>query len=179
MKTIYLTLLIFVSCLSVTGCMKFKALIDYDHDLQRDTRQATEALFANTRQSVNRQQTILVASLVNIDNLTESSTFGRTLSQYISSWIVQNDFSTTEMKLSSSVFFKQREGTFFLSRDIKKLTQKYEAQAIVVGTYSIADSTCTISLRLINALDAKILSAIDYQVSLGSNTKKMLGYRKD
>jgi len=118
---------------------------------------------------------ILIASFVNIDNLEESSTFGRTVSEYIGSRLNQNGYKVVEMKLRRSIFMKKNAGEFLLTRDLKEISTRHNAQAIVVGTYSLGKNVVYVSARIIKLTDNTILSSYAYKLPLGKNTRKMLG----
>ncbi len=160
------------------GCVKFQGMIGIDSNLLKTMHQATRELLQQPLVPLSKDQPILVASLVNIDNLDKSSTFGRTLSEYSASYLVQQDYKAIEMKLRDAVFFKQKGGTFFLSRNVHDLSDQYQAQAVILGTYSLGSNVCYLSLRLVRATDSVMLGAVDYKIPLGSETRRLLGYRK-
>jgi len=62
-----------------------------------------------------------------------------------------------------------------LSRELKDISTKHNAQAVVVGTYSIAEDVVYISARMIRPSDGIIITSYAYKLSLNDNTKKMLG----
>jgi len=153
--------------MALTGCR--------DANLIKSSYGAADNLISQARPPLIPRQAILVASFVNIDNLEESSTFGRTLSEYLGSRLTQNGYSVVEMKLRKSIFMKRAEGEFVLSRDLKEISIRHNAQAIVVGTYSVGKSVVYISARIIKLADSTILSSYAFKMPLGKNTKKMLG----
>ncbi len=160
-----------ISCciilLSLSGCR--------DANLIQSSYKATDMLVEQAIPPLIPQQVILIASFVNIDNLEESSTFGRTVSEYIGSRLNQNGYKVVEMKLRRSIFMKKNAGEFLLTRDLKEISTRHNAQAIVVGTYSLGKNVVYVSARIIKLTDNTILSSYAYKLPLGKNTRKMLG----
>lgn len=144
-------------------------------NLIRSSYKAADMLADMARPPLIPGQAILVASFVNIDDLEESSTFGRTVSEYIGSRLTQDGYKVVEMKLRRSVFMKKNEGEFLLSRDLKEISTRHNAQAIVVGTYSVAKSVVYVSARIIKLSDSTIISSYGYKMRIGRDTRKMLG----
>lgn len=121
-------------------------------------------------------KSVLVSSFVNIDNLEESSTFGRTISEYMASRLSQHNFNVVEIKLRDSIWVnKDKGGEFLLSRDIEKLRLEHEAHAIVAGTYSIGKDVVFVSARIISIPEKRIISSYAYRMPLGDNIRMMLG----
>jgi TolB-like protein len=117
---------------------------------------------------------LLVASLVNIDNLNESSTFGRMVSEQISSRFEQLGYTTIELKLRTTIFIKEGSGEFMLSRDLSDIVTKHNANAMVVGTYAIASDRVYLTVRIVNAVDSAVLASYDYNVPMTRDVVKML-----
>ena len=117
---------------------------------------------------------ILVASFVNLDNLNESSTFGRMVSEQISSRLKQNGYTTIELKLRTNVFIKDGSGEFLLSRELSVIGTKHRAQAVVVGSYAAASKKVYITVRIVNVADSKVLASYDYSMPMTYDVFKML-----
>ncbi|MDM8552617.1 FlgO family outer membrane protein [Desulfobacterales bacterium HSG2] len=146
-----------------------------DANLIKSSYEAADTLISQVKPPLIPHQAVLMASFVNIDNLEESSTFGRSIAEYIGTRFTQNGYKVIEMKLRKSIFMKRGAGEFLLSRDLKLISTRHNAQAIVVGTYSVAKSVIYVSARIIKLSDSSILSAHAYKLPLGKNARKMLG----
>lgn len=120
---------------------------------------------------------VIVASFVNIDNLEQSSTLGRSIAEYVGSRFSQNGFKVIELKLRDTVYIKESGGEFLLSREVKNLSTEHEVKALVVGTYSLAGDTVYVASKVINPADATILATHDYSLKVGRNLAQMLGKR--
>ena len=64
---------------------------------------------------------------------------------------------------------------FILSRDVQKLRQSSGAQAIIAGTYTVADSKVYVNVRIMSASDGRVLAAHDYTVEKNENVRYLLG----
>jgi len=110
---------------------------------------------------------ILVASFVNINNLTESSTLGRLLAEQVSSRLSQRGYKVIDMRMRDSVFMEEGKGEFLLSRDLKEVAKNHKATAAVVGTYGESLNGIYVSTRIVNPSDNSIISSCDYGLQMG------------
>ena len=118
---------------------------------------------------------ILAASFVSVDNLTESSTFGRIISEQISSRLAQHGFRIIEVKLrQGSVFIKKGEGEFMLSRELKDLGDSREIRAVLVGTYAVSEYFIFVSARIVLVEDSSVLTGYDYEVPNDAISRSIL-----
>lgn len=145
-----------------------------DTDIRSANYNAVDFLLEKLPTKLRKDSPVLVASLVNLDNLNESSTFGRVVSEQIASRLKQKDYSTIEMKLRTTVFIKEGSGEFLLSREISKISIKHRAQAVVVGTYAVASDRVYITIRIVNVNDGNILASCDYEIPMSRDVFKML-----
>jgi len=107
-------------------------------NLQTETNEAVDALLNNCINKLDPARPIIVASLVSIDNIQKSSTFGRMSSEIIASRLSQLGYNVKELKMSQNqIYIKKAEGEFVLSRDIQDIATKHNVQAVVVGTYAV------------------------------------------
>lgn len=145
-------------------------------DLIKSSYQVADALTLQLDQpDQDMNYPVVVASFVNIDNLEQSSTFGRAIAEYVGSRFTQNGFKVVELKLRNTVYIKQNSGEFLLSREIKNLSAEHEVKALVVGTYSLAEDIVYVAARVIDPSDATILATYDYSLKVGRNLTQMLG----
>jgi len=134
----------------------------------------TDNLIDNLRIELNKEQIILVASFVDVNNVQRSSNFGRMLAEHMVSRWSQNGYTVVEVKLRDSIFIKEREGEFLLSRRLKDISCAHNAQAVVVGTYLLAQKEFYLAARVVQANNAKIISSSDVRLPLSDNLKSML-----
>ncbi len=150
-------------------------IIDVDEDVVTGANyKAAEHLLKKLPKNMRKQGPFLVTSFVNIDNLSESSTLGRMISEQISSRFKQLGCTITEMKLRTNTFTKEDSGEFLLSRELSEISTKHNAQAVVVGTYSIATDRVYLTTRIINVVDSTILASYDYNIPMTRDVCKMV-----
>lgn len=117
---------------------------------------------------------IIVATLVNIDELNESSRLGRSLSEQIAARFVQRGYPIIELKLRGNIFVQRNQGELLLSRELRDISLSHKAQAVVVGTYSMAKNFVLVNLKVVSGETQNILAATDYGLPLDVNTQSML-----
>lgn len=116
----------------------------------------------------------IVATVANIDQLEQSSTLGRLISEQVSSRLSQMGHQVVELKLRNGIYMKRNEGEFLLTREIKEVASAHRAQAVVLGTYAESASYIHVSLKLVNPANSMILSAHDYTLPLDRQVRSML-----
>jgi TolB-like protein len=158
-------------CATVTGSTGN----DPGDSLMQANHRAVDQLLANIPPSraLNRKQPIIVASLVNIDDL-GSSRLGRMLSEQLATRLSQSGYAIVELKLRDSIFVKQLQGELLLSREIKDITLTHKAQAVLVGTYAESSGQVYLTIKLVGVGDNLVISAQDYLLPLDSNVRSLL-----
>jgi TolB-like protein len=146
-----------------------------DADIVAHSYQAAERLLRNARQPLDREKPILVASLVNVANMEQTSNLGRIVSEQMSSRLNQLGHHTREVKFRGSVLVTRGGGEFALSRMVREISDKQEAQAVLAGVYAVARNAVFITLRMIRAEDGAVIGAYDYALPLGPDTAALLG----
>jgi len=118
---------------------------------------------------------VLAASFVNIDNLDQSSTLGRVISEQIASRLAQQGFKIIETKLrQGSIFIQKGKGEFLLSRDLLNLSTNQGAQGVLVGTYAVSEHFIFISVRVVRTEDSSVITGYDYELPQDKTTRSML-----
>jgi TolB-like protein len=121
-----------------------------------------DKLAENSAQFIESSEPLIVASFVNVNNLEESSSFGRIIAEQIASRFVQRGQKVIELKLrQNSIFIREGQGEFMLSRDVRELSKTYNASAVVVGTYAEGGDRLYVSARIVRPTDNIIISAYD------------------
>jgi TolB-like protein len=150
-------------------------LVDVNDDVVTASNyKAAEYLIKKLPKEMFKDSPLLVASFVNVDDLNQSSTFGRMVSEQISSRFKQLGYTAIEMKLRTTIFIKEDSGEFLLSRELSEISTKHSAQAVVVGTYAAASDRVYLTARVINVTDSRILASYDYNIPMTRDVFKML-----
>ena len=124
-----------------------------------------DSLESNLRLPVSKEQPIIIASFVSVDNLTQTSTFGRMMAEHVGSRLAQKGYHVVELKLrQNSLFIQEGKGEFMLSRDVKEISRVHNAGAVVVGTYGDTREKTYVAARIVRTDDSMIISSCDYSV---------------
>ncbi|MBF0124858.1 MAG: hypothetical protein HQL60_05950 [Magnetococcales bacterium] len=117
---------------------------------------------------------ILPATFVNLDNLGQSSALGRLLSQQVASRLTQHGFSMVEAKVRHNMLVRNRGGEFLLSRELTQMANQFKAQAILVGSYSVARSRLYVNTQLIRLSDQVVVASSDFSMTMDHDTQVLL-----
>ncbi|WP_223290474.1 FlgO family outer membrane protein [Nitratidesulfovibrio sp. SRB-5] len=140
---------------------------------------AADALHAVMASRVSTGSPILVATLADVDNLERSTPFGRVTMQQVASRLGQHGYRVLEARMGRALTFTP-QGEFLLSRDATRLMQsEYDAQAALVGTYSLAGGTAYVSLRVVRLDDAAVMAAYEYHLPVRGDTRRMMAGQGD
>ncbi len=160
------------------NCTPFELLLGGDVDLVNLGEEVADELVKHSFPPLIPKppgQPVLIVSLLNNDNLEESSSFGRVLQDHIASRFVQQGYAVKEVKLRSNLLIRQGDGEFMLSRRLGEISTKQNAQAVVVGTYSLANRILYLSVRLVNPGDQMVRATWDARLCLDESSLQMLG----
>ncbi|WP_172599981.1 FlgO family outer membrane protein [Sulfuricystis multivorans] len=138
---------------------------------------AAEALLAQANPVLTNTQPLIIATVVNIDNLDQSSTLGRLISEHVSARFTKAGYRMIELKYRNSVYVKRSQGELMLTREIKDLAQSHDAQAVIVGTYGQSDEFVFVNLKVIQPATNIVLAVQDYVLPLDNSTKALLRSR--
>ncbi|MEJ5243687.1 MAG: FlgO family outer membrane protein [Desulfomicrobiaceae bacterium] len=138
---------------------------------------ATDALLGSLRKPIASHLPIMVATLVNIDELTQSSRLGRLISEQIGARLTQLGYNVIELKLRGDIFIKRSEGELLLSREIKDIMQYHKSNTVVVGTYSVAKDFVYINIKMVDGQENVSIAANDYVLPLDGNVRALLSAR--
>lgn len=148
---------------------------DAQVDVVSELTAARKPLFDHLISPLSKDQPIISASFANIDDLTTSSTFGRMASEVISSGMTARGYRVIEVKMRDSLFIKQHEGEFMLSRSLKNISEEHDAQAVLLGTYAIGGSNLYVNARLVRTADNVIVGSHDFMLPLNNDLQHLLG----
>lgn len=120
---------------------------------------------AAKRELLNKDKRVLVASWVDVNQVSRSSIFGKMMAEQLASRLVQQGIGVMEVKLRTSMFITEKGGEMLLSREIREISQIHNAEAVVVGTYADAGSSGVyVTVKLVRAIDGLVISATNFMV---------------
>jgi TolB-like protein len=140
---------------------------------------AADKLLAATAVPVVKNAPLLIATMVNIDSLNQSSRFGRLISEQIATRLTQLGYNVVEMKLRNDVYIREGAGELLLSRDVRDLSKNYNAQVVVVGNYAVAAGYVYLTLKAVTVTDNRVVGAVNYLLPLTENNKALLAPSKE
>jgi TolB-like protein len=117
---------------------------------------------------------IIMATVVNIDALEQTSMLGRLVSEQISTRLAQGGLKMLEMKLRNSVYLKRNQGELMLTREIGDVAHTHNAQAVVVGSYAETRDTIFINIKVIQPTTNVVLAGHDYVLAKQGTIRSML-----
>ena len=163
--------------IGLSGCSSFyygdkPGATWFPTDLIETNHRAVDALLANA--PLDAQHPVMVATLVHVDRLSESSRLGRIFSEQIAGRMVQRGVRVVELKLRDSVALQRDQGERLLSREVREVSQSHDAQAVVVGTYAASASALYISLKLVTPVGNAVVAAHNYAVPMDENVRVLL-----
>ncbi|MCL2020669.1 MAG: FlgO family outer membrane protein [Betaproteobacteria bacterium] len=186
MRRPYLSFLLPILLLCLAGCLTFSRQPGYraasyasvaESELILTSYRAADTLLAQAEGRLSPQHPIIVATLVNINALEESSPLGRLIAEQLGARLAQQGFRVVELKVRQKLYMKRDEGELMLTREIADIAQQHEAQALLIGTYAESVDRVFINLKLTQIESNIALAAVDYALPLDMNIRALL-YRK-
>ncbi|TSE30561.1 FlgO family outer membrane protein [Tepidimonas charontis] len=173
-----LAVLASVAALMVAGCStKPQATLPtYEYAAAHPFLQANREAMTKLLSGLPAAQVspLLVATIVDVNDLRVSSPLGRTLSEQYSSAAAAAGVDVREMKLRGDVFVREQTGELLLSREIKDIARVHQATAVLVGTYSVAGQYVYVNVKLVRSETGQILRGYDYALPLDRDVQRLL-----
>lgn len=170
-KILTLLILVILSACAETG-PNYQAA--EQSDFTKANYGAVDKLITAPAVSIDKTVPLLVATVVNIDSMNQSSRFGRLISEQIATRLTQLGFNVVEMKLRNNVYIREGAGELLLSRDVRDLSKNYNAQVVVVGNYAVAAGYVYLTLKAVTATDNRVVGAVNYLLPITENNRVLL-----
>ncbi|WP_028101285.1 FlgO family outer membrane protein [Pseudoduganella violaceinigra] len=136
--------------------------------------QAADALLAQLGGRLVADKPLIMATVVNIDALDQSSTLGRLVSEQISTRLAQGGLRMLEMKLRTSVYMKRQQGEMMLTREVGEVAHNHNAQAVVVGSYAETSEAVFVNIKVVHPQTNQVLAANDFVLAKDGVVRSML-----
>lgn len=143
-------------------------------ELIASSYQAADALLAQAGERLSPTYPLIVATLVNINALEESSPLGRLVSEQLGARFAQQGYRVVELKIRQKLYMKRNEGELMLTREIRDIARQQEAQALVIGTYAEGADRVFLNVKLTQIESNITLAAVDYALPLDMNVRTLL-----
>ncbi len=102
--------------------------------------------------------TITITSFVDLKNLQQTSQFGRVLGESLYSELFIRGFNVSDIRGQNALTIN-KNGEFYITRDVSKLESEVSNTYITIGTYSKIDQNVIINARIIDNRTGKIVSS--------------------
>ncbi|MEI6413124.1 MAG: FlgO family outer membrane protein [Pseudomonadota bacterium] len=135
---------------------------------------AADVLIQQAGPNLAHNSTLLVASFVNVDDLTLSSTFGRLAAEQVAGQFTACGYQIVEAALRNSLYIRERQGQFLLSRELRELSSDFNAPTVIVGTYAVGRERIYVNARLVRAADNVVVAAYNYELPIDRDVSQML-----
>ena len=145
-----------------------------DANLVEQNYGAADALLTRTPWLKERNEPLLAATFVDINNLETSSGLGRVIGQQVGSRFAQQGFTVVEITMRNNIFVAEGAGEFALSRSVREISQSHNAAAVIAGTYAVGRQSVFVNARLIRATDNQVLASYDYVLPLGPDARALV-----
>lgn len=142
--------------------------------LDQKIKQIAQTLASQSRQELDDEQAVAVSTFVNLNNLYKTSALGRHLGEKLLSELQQAGLVVVEVRKTPALMMSQHHGEYGLSRDMDEIGLTQPVQALVTGTYTVADREIFVSARIVRNRDNRILSTADLVLPIDPLTKNLL-----
>jgi len=142
------------------------------HPFLKANRDAMNRLLAGL--PVGELSPLLVATIVDVNDLRVSSPLGRTLSEQYSSAAAAAGVDVREIKLRGDVFVREQTGELLLSREVKDIARVHQATAVLVGTYSVAGQYVYVTIKLVRSESGQVIRGYDYALPMDREVQRLV-----
>ncbi len=115
-----------------------------------------------------------VTTLVNLDDLYNTSSFGRMYAEQMMSELAMRGFDVVELRHADALQFLADSGEFALSRDIGSVRRARDLSGVVVGTYVASPERVYVNVRMIDPSTSMIVSSASAEMSKTKEIARML-----
>jgi len=128
---------------------------------------------ANLSNRLKNRQRFVITTLADINNLSESTSLGRLISEQITERFVQNRYDVFDARLHNHLMVSS-EGEFALSREWREIGRKQKAHYLIAGTYAVGDNQVYVTLKMLDFVTGKIVASQAYSLPKDANIQALL-----
>ncbi len=125
-------------------------------------------------QSFDADEKLIFTTMVNLDDLYQTSKFGRVLSESLATRLFRHGYGVIELRKINGLLIKDKSGELVLSRETGKLAKEHEANAIVAGTYSMTPRSIIINVKVLDVVSQDVLSVAGLEIDRSPAINYML-----
>jgi len=106
-----------------------------------------------------RGVSLVIATPVDVNDLTASSPLARQMQEEIARWFVQAGYNVIEIRKGSDILFEPSTGEMLLTREDRLLgNRRVASTAIITGTYTVALDHVRFNIRMVRTQNREILA---------------------
>ncbi len=166
-------ILIFITTI-LSGCTSHYYRPVEDVDLVEVSYDSVDRLLEEVSQPIPKGSLIVVSTLVNVNDLEQTSAFGRIVSGQMASAFNNSGYRIKRMEMPTKFFVEDKGGMLHLTDEALQSLNKHQASAIVVGVFAAGSRTAYVSLRVVDILSQNTISSTDFSVPMGPDTSLLL-----
>jgi len=144
-------------------------------ELRLKARELAEQLIAEVEDPYLARAVALPTSFVNLNNLNQTSTFGRLMAEQLFYEFNQRGFPISEYRLADAITVTPLKGETLLSRAIGAVQLQSPGSVAVVGTYHADRDAIFVNARLVHPANGTVLRTASMVLENNALTKRMLG----
>lgn len=130
--------------------------------LSAPTNRAVDGMLAQAPLLLATHSPAVVGSIADIRDVNQATPLGNIIAELTRSRLVQRGLPVSEMRLRTEVALEPGIGEMTLSRQRRQVYPPPVAAEIVTGTYAVASDAVYVSLKIVEADNARILAAMDF-----------------
>jgi hypothetical protein len=184
-----LLIVLFLISFTLTGCTHRLAFGDctyrvktaecyqefsQDADITATSFAAADILMRNATVELGPEHKVLITTLADIDNLGDSTSLGRLISEQLSARFAQRGYPVKEAKMYNHLIVTPYAGEFVLSRHLRETNLTLHADVVVAGTYAVGKNMIYITLKMLDSNTGKVIASYAYTLPIGPNTYALL-----
>lgn len=131
-------------------------------------------LLASQHNGFGHGEKIILTTLVDLDDLQQTSAFGRAMTEALSTCLFKRGFRIIEIRKTLALYIKKKSGELGLSRDTARLSEDEDVYGLITGTYVLTPGSVIVNIRMIEAASQEVLSVAGLEIERGGNINSLL-----
>ncbi len=134
----------------------------------------SKQLLENAKEEIDDSYGLMVTTFVNLNRLYSTSSLGRYISEQMISELQFAGINIIDVRKTPALMISEGHGEYGLSRDMDELSFVQPVQAMVVGTYTVAEGKIFINARVLRNEDGMVLSAAQLSLDADAVVARLL-----
>ena len=148
--------------------------VDKGAKLVFKVKELASQLLGNAGDEYGDDFVLTVTTFVNLNNLYQTSAFGRYFSEQLISELQLAGVRVIDIRKSPGLMISESYGEYGMSRDMDELSYIHSSQAMLVGTYTFVEGEIFINARILRNPDGMVVSSASLVFGLDSLSEGLL-----